>query len=247
MTRGIRIDGKPQFSVKMVKGFCGYPKLLEIISQGETQIYKELMATLFLTGLRIHEVIPFVPRGAAEEKAGLRKENFRTDLSNRYIVLKEVRLLKAYKAADKWQCLPCDKRWTKAPELGLCPNCGIKVEIFPNGRPERLEHIKDIIIDKQMPAELIELLLSKVRQAEDYLFEGVTYWRAYMAIRKAGDKLGMQIAPHFFRSQRAFQLKKEKDASAEDLKHYFGWSDTKMAEHYAGTTDYRELMRRGIG
>ena len=56
---------------------------------------------------------------------------------------------------------------------------------------------------------------------------------AYNIARRLGNSIGVWIYPHWFRAQRASQLRLEYGFDTLDLMEFFGWEDVKTAIRYA--------------
>lgn len=87
---------------------------------------------------------------------------------------------------------------------------------------------------------LTEVLENWVNKHEDYLFPGkwgnepyLSRSMAYVIARRVGESIGEWVYPHWFRAQRASQLRLEYGFDTIDLMEFFAWEDVKTATRYA--------------
>lgn len=88
--------------------------------------------------------------------------------------------------------------------------------------------------------ELVKIMLEWLEQQDDWLFptnRGTDPYlgrtMAYNIARRLGNSVGMWVYPHWFRAQRASQLRLEYGFDTIDLMEYFAWEDVKTATRYA--------------
>lgn len=104
--------------------------------------------------------------------------------------------------------------------------------------------VLDTVYRKTFPIKrsesLIEILVDWVEKHNGWLFptnrgdeDYLGRTMAYKIARRAGDSIGMWIYPHWFRAQRASQLRLEYGFDTIDLMEYFAWEDVKTATRYA--------------
>lgn len=245
----VKHPGYRKFSVERdVESFCGWDLLLRMVSlvdrlTEEPAKYRALISALFLTGCRVHEVIPY--RGIY----GLRYRHFDLDSDPGYILVSGVPILKRYTSRErvrKWKCVGhCKMHWSREPTeeerrrhqiveyLGYVTEREIRTRSFP--------------ISKNTP--LSPILMDYVRPklgSDEYLFRGVFYSNVYTLCRRLSEELGVVVRPHWFRAQRASQLAAEVGADRDELKAYFSWRSDEDAERYA-KMGIKGLLRRGIG
>ena len=203
---------------KDVMEFCGWPRLMSIINQAHPGRDRTLVATLFLTGGRISEVLL------------LKKENF--DLSHEdVIVVKSMPLVKRFQRVTKtkkWKCVShCNKRWGEKPSSEEFRTHEIQEYVGWATKP-----LKDYrtfpIVRKDPPVPILEEWLNRIPRKELKLFS-ISRVQAFLIIRGLGENL----YPHWFRAQRACQLAYEYDYDLHDLMDFFVWKDFKIAMHYS--------------
>lgn len=104
--------------------------------------------------------------------------------------------------------------------------------------------VKDLVYRKTFPVKrtepLVQILEEWLQTHTEHLFPtnrgsepylGRTM--AYNIVRRLGNSLGLWIYPHWFRAQRASQLRLEYNFDTLDLMEYFAWEDVKTATRYA--------------
>lgn len=253
-----------QFSVERhVKKFEGWDTLGKLLEKAKRTKYPHhhyeypegLISTLFLTGLRIHEVIPgktFTKRGKTF-RYGLRKSHF--DFSgDYYIQISNVPILKRW----QWTCKKCGQEWRERPKeeirqehelttermepeantrtIRIRKEFWVETDVFV-GRTEkerlqrRKEHEEKF---SEIYGDFIESLTNYVEDLDGgFLFSDLSYQQAWkLCQKKVGGILDMKTPPHWFRAQRACQLAVEQNASVMDLMEYFQWKDEKTALRY---------------
>lgn len=220
-----------------VEGFCGWQSLKQLIEYAGTQRNKAFIATLFLTGGRISEVLP------------LRKDNFEMKEEKGVILVKDMRLLKRYKKLGevevegkrKWltelqykkrksfpikldePLTPILLEWLRQPPPKWLRQNPSRALLFPSpykiGQPlSRFWAYKLVIsIDKALPEKLREQLgLNKK-----------------LVVNGKETKKTIHLWLHWFRSQRASQLVSDYSFEVIDLIDFFDWKQTQTAVHYA--------------
>jgi len=213
-------------SVKDAEDFVGWPTLMELIKECERTEYKPspvwppdspyaqeyrarlvrrdqaIIAALFLTGGRVNEVVP------------LRKANF--EIHPRSLHVKNMRVLKHYKKTGSYMDQDGKKRYITEP-----------VEMTRG------------TIAIQLKEPLVPILTSWLAEVDDYLFESPAKNRshisgnwAYKIVRKVGRRRGLEVWPHWFRSQRASQLVVEWKFDIHKLADWFKWTKIDTARIY---------------
>ncbi len=211
-----------------------------------------LISTMFLTGLRVSEVIP----NESDEgfMYGLRPRYF--DFSGKYYIrVREVPILK------KWYyiCDECGKTWQNDPRT----NNGEEHDITTTRKdPEsafrtfdiskELNVLTDVFVGKSEEERVdmrekyerrnseyynnfINTMKEFVKECDrEFLFEDLSRFQAWKICReKIGSIVTLKTPPHWFRAQRACQLAVEQDADILDLLDWFQWDDESTAHHYA--------------
>ena len=213
-------------SVKDAEEFVGWPALMDLVRECENTPYKvspvwpmdhpgiheyrehlirrdqALIAALFLTGGRVNEVVP------------LRKANFETH--PRSIHVKGMTVLKRYKKTGSYVDQDGKKRYLTEPVVMTRGTFAI-----PPKEP------------------LVPILTSWLSEVDDYLFESPAKDRnqisanwAYKIVRKIGRRRGIEVWPHWFRSQRASQLVVEWKFDIHKLADWFKWTKIDTARIY---------------
>jgi hypothetical protein len=201
--------------------FCGWNALDELLKHCPG-IYEEVFAFQFKTGGRVTEVLQ------------LNVENFTIDKPQECLVVSDMALEKRYKK---------DKATGKT----------FKVHAYRKPFP--------ILLGERLTPEMQSFLLGKEGLLFPSPYKGskkpLTRVRVYQVIREVSDNLppklfrelglnrpfldehGQPIADqihlwnHWFRSQRASQLKTDYGFNEGDLMEWFQWLDFKTATHYA--------------
>ena len=104
--------------------------------------------------------------------------------------------------------------------------------------------VKDIVYRKTFPIKrnepLAVIMLKWIEDSDGWLFPTDRGDEAYLGrtmsyniARRLGDNIGMWIYPHWFRAQRASQLRIEYGFDTLDLMEFFAWEDVKTATRYA--------------
>jgi integrase len=207
---------------KDVRGFCGWSFLLTFVKKTPLP-YRGFIATLFETGGRISEVLR------------LRKRHFHFDLHPDIIVVDGMPVIKKYKKIGeiKDPSRKSGKRWTT----------------------EKLEDTRTFPIKKADP--LTTYLVSHLERSKDYLFS-MNRLEAFRLIRSVGESLGDQPVPfssittsqiycHWFRAQRASQLKSEYNFDLLALASFFRWKIPGMGATPLYTYLSWEEMARRMG
>ena len=203
------------------KSFCGWNQLLRLIeAANDKDRYsvleypylssrdKSLVATTFLTGSRIGEVVM------------MRKSMFRSD--DRWIYCEKVPLLK------RWRYVGGNVKKRKAAGEE------IKTKSIPATRDfcfPRTEPLSDYLTYWLSEAEDY-LFPSRFHNHKNHI-GGV---RAWQIINDLAKRIGFDCWPHRLRSERASQLATEYGWRVEDLMRFFGWKTTGMAIRYAHTS-----------
>jgi len=229
-------------SVKTVLRFVGWGTLMDLVRECENTPYKvspvwptdhpgvkeyrehliqrdqALIAALFLTGGRVNEVV------------SLRKNNFNFQEDPDAIIVTD---------------MPKEKSFRK---LGEYVENGKKRWITEKVDATR----RDFPILKN--EALVPYLTSWLNQTEDYLFfspqrnrNHLTRIRAYQIVKNISNRVGEEIWPHWFRSQRASQLASEYGFELHALIDFFDWKDVETALTYSrlGAKKLTAMMVKG--
>ena len=214
----------------LVEEFCSWKSLLALLDHVYSERDKAFIATLFLTGGRISEVLQ------------LRKENFEVRKEEGVILVRNMPLLKRYRKLGTKIYEDGHKGW-ETEKLNMTrktfpikigePLVPILIDwlnkseglLFPSsdkrrkGKPlTRFWAYNTIIrLDRTLPETLkIDLGLNK-----PFIKNNV----------KVSDRLHLWL--HYFRSQRASQLVTDYGFEILDLINYFSWESFETAGHYA--------------
>lgn len=154
-----------------------------------------LIAALFLTGGRVNEVVP------------LRKANFEYYLQATppAIRVRGMTVLKRYKKVDTYKDSEGRKRYVT----------------------ERVTMSRGVF-SINMKEPLVPVLTSWLAEVDDHLFESPARDRshisdswAYKIVRRVGKRIGVEVWPHWFRSQRASQLVTDYGFPIHELADWF--------------------------
>lgn len=203
--------------------FLGWDKMVSLCNRLFGDKNKVLLATIFLTGGRITEVL------------NLRKSNFY--ISSDSITVKNMSLLKNYDKKGSWT------EWKKKEDL---PTNELR-------RLYKFDDEKDMWFRNRFYTEGVDTVRKKyafpidealthylldwldIRKDEDYLFYGrnnvkpLSYSQAYKIINNIG------YYPHFFRSQRACCLVNYYKFDISQLMEWFTWTEITTAQRYFRT------------
>jgi len=229
-------------SVRTVLRFVGWDTLMELVGECCNTSYRPspvwfidhpgyeeyrnylirrdqaLIATLFLTGGRVSEVIP------------LRKNNFNLQDEPDAIIVTD---------------MPREKSFRKVGEY------------IENGKKkwitEKVEATRrDFPILKN--EALVPYLTKWLEEVDDYLFtspaksrDHLSRVRAYQIVKNISNRVGEEIWPHWFRSQRASQLASEYGFELHALIDFFDWKDVETALTYSrlGAKKLTAMMVKG--
>jgi hypothetical protein len=218
-----------------IDAFCGWPFLEDLIGTASTAFLQALIGALFETGGRISEVL------------SLQRWNIDLGLHPEVAVVKNMQLLKRFKAVaktTKWKCVGhCNKRWNKKPSL-----YEYQIHNIQEYEGWITETVKDhrtfpIRLDEPLAAPFIDWV-KKFRNPNARLFK-IRRSAAYVRIKKVGQNLNKpipfssihssQLFDHFFRAQRACQLAFDYGFTDTDLDRFFGWKERRprMSKKYA--------------
>jgi len=111
-------------------------------------------------------------------------------------------------------------------------------------KTERINALRDISFraDERLVKPMIEWLapaLKNLKSLDEWLFPSpldaskhISRKWAYSLISRTGDKLGMELWPHWFRAQRASQLASGYDLHEASLLEWFEWTKWETAKKY---------------
>lgn len=205
---------------KDIRGFCGWKFLLNFIRNTPLP-YRGFIACLFETGGRISEVLQ------------LRRRNFYFDLHPELIVVDGMPVVKKYKKVGEVEdpSRKSGKRWVT----------------------KKTKDTRTFPIKKSEP--LTPYLINHIKRSKDKLFF-MNRLEALRLIRNVGKSLKEQDVPfssitasqiycHWFRAQRASQLKSEYNFDALALASFFRWKMPGMGTIPVYTyLSWEEMARR---
>jgi hypothetical protein len=217
-------DKYTRASVADIEEFVGWPTLMALVKECENTPYKPnplnpadpeeyrshlvrrdqaLIAALFLTGGRVNEVVP------------LRRLGF--EVTPESINVRGMQVLKRFKAVDVHTGPDGRKTYTTEPV-----------------------HVTRGVIPIEPTEPLVPYLMKWVEKSSDYLFPSpaehrnhISGTRAYQIVTDVGERIGEEIWPHWFRSQRASQLVVDYGFNIHELADWFKWVDMETARQYA--------------
>lgn len=202
---------------KDVKSFCGWETLNKIIETSMTvgsnsTLNAGFIATLFETGCRVSEALALKANMFSVYKG----------CQPRLVLVKDMPLLKRYKKTEGYVDAKGKTRY----------------------KTERINALRDISFraDEALVKPMIEWLIpawKSLESVDDWLFPSpldpskhISRKWAYLMISKTGDKLGMELWPHWFRAMRASQLASEYDLAEASLLEWFEWTKWETAKKY---------------
>jgi integrase len=219
--------------------FCGWLPIQELIKYAGSTRNETYLTGLIKTGGRAGEVL------------NLEKENFSVNLRQKFILVSNMKLEKRWKLIKN----PDGSRFRQHIEAIRKP--------FPMLLKEPLSNELLTYLDNSKDGHLFSSPYKN--------HEPLTVSWGYKFIRRLNDaipkplfnQLGLNIPfndkatgkqlsetihlwQHWFRAQRASQLKAEYDFSEADLMEFFGWLDYKTALHYSklGASNLAKKMLR---
>ena len=225
---------KPRWKAEEVAEFCGWDFLERMIQLAELNRDEILIASAFLTGGRISEVL------------WLQKKHFDFARSPTHVVVRTMPMVKRYKKVrkvPKWKCDGhCKMRWEESPTPELIQRHG-KITEYEGWETEPRKAYRTFPFPKNEP--LVPVLQSTIEslKPEAKLFGRLSYQRAYEITTDIGKRLGTWIPTHWFRAQRASQLAFEYGFNEHDLIRFFDWKSYKRRST-TPARDIRSLRRR---
>ncbi|MFW6109687.1 MAG: tyrosine-type recombinase/integrase [archaeon] len=205
-----------------VEEFVGWDTLLDLINECENTEYSPSPAWKvdpwdYRGGLirRDQALIAalFLTGGRVSEVIGLRSHNFR--LRAREVRVHGMSVLKRYRKTGSYRDSEGSKRYYTEPVV-------MTRGIFSINREE----------------PLVPYLLTWLDSVDDYLFPSpsrnpyLSRQRAYQIVTDIGERVGLKIWNHWFRSQRASQLVTEYSFDIHVLADWFKWSKLDTARTY---------------
>lgn len=212
---------------EFVEEWIGWEPLISLIGHAKNERNKAFLATLFLTGGRVTEVL------------SLRKENFEIREFEGLIVVRGMRLLKRYRKVGeieengkkKWITEKLVKTRKPFPILLNEPLTHIlldwldkvKTLLFPSpynpGRP--LTRFWAYKLIRKIDSTISENLREKLGLNKPFTING----------ERVSDRI--HLWPHWFRSQRACQLVSDYGFQLHDLIDWFSWEHVETAMRYS--------------
>lgn len=210
---------KKRWTIEEVEEFCGWDFLGRMVELCKRERDRALLASAFLTGGRINEVLR------------LKKEHFDLSSDPNLIVIRAMPVSKRFEKVGevaKWKCLGhCKRRWAGQPDPQYFERH--KLVEYKGWITRPKEAYRTFVFPKTEP--LVPLLINWL-DGRNGLFD-IGYDYAYKAVTALGVQLGTWIPTHWFRAQRASQLALEYNFDARDLAEFFKWRDYAMALRYA--------------
>jgi len=199
---------------KDVKSFCGWQKLNDIVECARGIGVNGLrnagfVSCLFQCGGRVTETLMLKPENISVFKGCIPK----------LIMVENMPLLKRYKKLSDFLDDKGDKHY----------------------KTEKIEAFRDFSFrsDEPLVKPMILWVIHAIENKYEWLFpspytdKSLTRKWAYQLTEKIGNRLGMEIYPHWFRSQRASQLASEYDFREASLLEWFQWEKWETAKKYA--------------
>jgi len=240
-------------SIVDVPSFVGWNKLLSLIDACNNLDYdiyykaycrerdKGLVACLFETGGRVGEVVcltksnfDFTPKDYCivsnmllekrYEKTGSYIETLEVEPTGAHAKLYEPKLL------DSGKQIWIRKRWRTTITSEKVQRLRVR-RAFPILKKEPLYPIMENYVT-QSHSELL-FPSPKLRKNKTRF---MTETNAWLIINRIQNLTGIQLWPHWFRSQRASQLKNEYGVDADGRKDWFNWLSDPMATLYPKTS-----------
>ena len=235
--------------------FIGWDKLLSIIHACDNLEYdtyfrtycierdKGLIATLFQTGGRIHEVLK------------LRRQNFLFDAHKKYCIVKGMLLEKRFektgsyietieeepegafarlfepKLLDNGKQVWTRKRWRTTTDSPRVKQMRIR-KPFPILKSEPLYPVMREWIERNH-SDILFPTPKKRRNKSPYM-TGANSW---VIIHRLQELTKIEMWPHWFREQRASQLAREYGFTWEHLMKWFSWETERQARKYGKTAE----------
>jgi integrase len=225
-----------------VMEFCGWEPIEELIKYAGSPRNELYLTCLIKTGGRAGEVL------------GLEKENFSENKRQKTVLCQNMKL---------------EKRWKKMRNLD---GTYIRQHIEAVRKPFPIlieEPLSELLLSQLQNCEIGSSLFTSPYNMN----KSLTVSWGYKLIRKISDelprplfnRLGLNIPftdkvtgnklsdtihlwQHWFRSERASQLRSEYNFSEADLMEFFGWLDYRTALHYGrlGASNLAKKMRAAI-
>ncbi len=197
-----------------VKSFCGWQTLLNIAEAARGIGVNPLrnagfVATLFQCGGRVTETLMLKPNMFSVFKG----------CTPKLIMVENMPLLKRYKKLSDFLDDKGEKHY----------------------KTERINASRDFSFraDEPLVKPMIEWVIHALNKRYEWLFPSpytdkpLTRKWAYQLTEKIGNRLGLELYPHWFRSQRASQLASEYDFREASLLEWFQWEKWETAKKYA--------------
>ena len=188
-----------------VEEFCGWQRLIEIVSRGGSQRNNSFLATLFLSGGRVSEVLQ------------LSDDMFDHRPEENVVIVRGMTMLKRFRKIDEKVDEDGKLRWVTEPIIS-----------YRRPFPILLQEPLTPIMLRWVESSNGLLFPSPYRDGP------LSRSWAYKLVRRVGEDLGMEhLRPHWFRSQRACQLVSDYGFEVLDLVDFFRWRKSDTALTYA--------------
>jgi len=199
---------------KDVKSFCGWSTLLNIVETARSigansSRNAGFVSCLFECGGRVTETLMLKPSMFSVYKG----------CTPRLIMVENMPLLKRYKKLSDFLDDKGDRHY----------------------KTERINATRDFSFraDEPLVKPMVDWLIYALDNRYEMLFPSpytdkpLTRKWAYQLTEKIGNRLGMELYPHWFRSQRASQIASEYDFREASLLEWFQWEKWETAKKYA--------------
>jgi integrase len=196
-----------------VKAFCGWNRLNEIVEAargiGSNGLRNAgFVSCLFECGGRVTETLMLKPSMFSVYRG----------CTPRLIMVENMPLLKRYKKLSDFLDDKGEKHY----------------------KTERINATRDFSfrVDEPLVKPLVEWLIHAIDNHYEWLFPSpytdkpLTRKWAYQLIAKIGDRLNIELYPHWFRAMRASQLASEYDFREASLLEWFMWEKWETAKKY---------------
>lgn len=211
-----------RLKVEDIEEFVGWRPLLQVVKAASRPRNQGFLATVFLTGGRISEVLP------------LKKENFEVLKEEGLILVQGMSLLKRYEKLEEYVDAEGNKRWkTETIKAERKPFPVVIKEPLVPYLLTWLDRVDDLLFPS--PVNLGQPL------TRSWAYQWLLRLNQKLSPRlrkRLGfiNRKGQEVAhlwPHWFRAQRASQLVNDYGFEVMDLLGFFMWEKDETALHYA--------------
>ena len=212
---------------KDVKSFCGWQTLLNIVEAARGIGHRGLrnagfVSCLFECGGRVTETLMLKPKMFSVFKG----------CTPKLIMVENMPLLKRYKKLSDFLDEKGDRHY----------------------KTERIDATRDFSfrVDEPLVKPMAEWIIHALDNRYEWLFPSpytdkpLTRKWAYQLTDKIGNRLGIELYPHWFRAMRASQLASEYDFREASLLEWFEWEKWETAKKYAKLGPLGLAKRMGV-